>query len=604
MYILGISAFYHDSAAALIKDGRIVAAAQEERFTRVKNDASLPIRAIEYCLAEAGITIKDINHISFYENTHLKFDRIVRTYIAYMPKSFVAFQRAMTHWLSGKIDLEEKMHRFLAYEGMTSSVEHHFSHAASAFYPCPFESAACLVIDGVGEWASTSIGKGTSNHIELIKEICYPHSLGMLYSACTQYAGFRVNSGEYKLMGLAPYGEAIYQQKILDNLIEVKEDGSYQLNLDHFDFHHGESTINCKFEELFGAPARSLESEIRKLDQDLAASIQAVFNEIIFRLSKTAQSLTGEKNLVIAGGVGLNCVANGHVASKKIFENIWVQPAAGDAGGALGAALYTYYHECNQPRKIRQTDQGASLLGPSYSDRQIRHDLDMFDIAYQEINDPDKYYDEIAKLLVNEKVVGYFQGRMEFGPRSLGARSILGDPRSEKMQRTMNLLIKYRESFRPFAPAVLKEFASKYFEIDYHSPYMQFVVPLCTDQRLEIYDLRLDGLAKLYQKRSLLPAITHVDYSARVQVVDKDENPQFYALLKRFHEKTGCPILINTSFNIRGEPICCSPEDALRCFFSSEMDVLVLNKFLVYKDNQNYEKIGHMLRLPEFVKVY
>jgi carbamoyltransferase len=603
MYILGISAFYHDSAAALIKNGQIIAAAQEERFTRIKNDESFPINSIKYCLKEADIQINDLEYIAFYEDTHLKFNRIINSYIRYIPKSIWSLKKALSLWLGEKIYAENKIYEFLEYKGKTSYVLHHVSHAASAFYPSNFEKAAILVIDGVGEWASTSIGIGDGNQVKLIQEIKYPHSLGMLYSAFTQYAGFRVNSGEYKLMGLAPYGEAIYCQKILDHLIDLKDDGSYHLNLKYFDFHHGKSTINSQFEKLFDAPARVPESEIRKIDQDMAASIQVVFNEIILRLAKTAKKISNATNLVIAGGVGLNCVANGFIASKRIFENIWVQPAANDSGGALGCALYVYYNKMASKRELGITDQGASLFGPSFDDNESRHYLEMFGIKYQEFENKKELDDNIIKYLMEEKVVGLFQGRMEFGPRSLGSRSIIGDPRSEKMQRTMNLRVKYRESFRPFAPAVMKEHASEYFDIDYHSPYMQFVVPVKKDKRLSVDDTHIEGIDKLYQKRSTLPAITHVDYSARVQIVDKKENPRFYEILECFYENTGCPVLINTSFNVRGEPIICTPEDALECFFSNEIDVLILNNFLIFKDGQNYEKIGLMYRKPDHVKM-
>lgn len=601
MYILGISAFYHDSAAALIKNGEIIAAVQEERFTRIKNDESFPINSINYCLKEAGIKVSDLEYIAFYEDTHLKFNRILNSYIKYLPKSIRSLKKALSHWLGEKIHVENKIPEILEFKGKTSNVLHHVSHAASAFYPSKFEKAAILVIDGVGEWASTSIGVGEGNQVKLIQEIKYPHSLGMLYSAFTQYAGFRVNSGEYKLMGLAPYGEASYYHKILDHLIDLKEDGSYHLNLRYFDFHHGKSTINSHFEELFGEPARIPEADLRKIDQDMAASIQAVFNEIIFRLAKTAKKITDAKHLVITGGVGLNCVANGFIASKKIFEEIWVQPAAGDAGGALGCALYVFYNELASKRLLGVTDQGASHLGPSFGDDECMHSLEMFGIKHKEFENNKELDENITKYLLEEKVVGLFQGRMEFGPRSLGSRSIIGDPRSEKMQRTMNLRIKYRESFRPFAPAVLKEHASEYFDIDYHSPYMQFVVPVNKDKRLSVGGTRQEVIDKLYQKRSTIPAITHVDFSARVQIVDKKENPRFYEIIKCFYERTGCPVLINTSFNVRGEPIICSPDDALECFFSNEIDVLILNKFLILKEEQNFEKIGHMYRKPNHV---
>ncbi len=604
MFVLGISAFYHDSAAALIQDGKIIAAASEERFTRIKNDNSFPAQSIAYCLSEASITIDQLDHIVFFEDTHLKFDRISRTYIAYLPKSLLAFLRAMGSWLTAKLSLEEAIRKHLKFNGELLFTPHHISHAASAFYPSPLEEAAILCIDGVGEWTTTSIGKGEGSQIQMLKEITYPHSLGMLYSAFTQFAGFKVNADEYKLMGLAPYGRPIYKQKILDHLIDIKEDGSYKLNLKYFDYHHGLSTINKNFEKLFGFSRRVPETEIRAIDQDLAASIQSVFNDIIVKLATSAKQMTNSDNLVLAGGVALNCVANGFLASKKIFKKIWVQPAAGDAGGALGAALYAYFQILGNKRVTGVPDQGASHLGPEFSDKEIEHNLKLYGIQYSEFTDRKVLNEKIAEYLVDEKVIGLFQGRMEFGPRALGARSIIGDPRSEKMQRTMNLMIKYRENFRPFAPAVLKEHAHELFEMDYHSPYMQFVVPIRKDKQAKFKEAQSDGLQeRLYQRRSDWPAITHVDYSARVQTVDPNENPLFYDVIDAFYQKTGCPSVINTSFNIRGEPIVCTPLDALRCFFSNEMDVLVLDQFIITKDKQNWGTIGKMYYEPEFFKV-
>jgi carbamoyltransferase len=603
MYLLGISAFYHDSAAALIKDGLIVAAAQEERFTRIKNDASFPLQTINFCLSEANISIHDVDQIIFYEDTHLKFDRITRSYIHYLPRSFRAFHSAMTRWLTQKIHIESSIKDFLGVKNNLSFVPHHISHAASAFYPSKFNNAAILIIDGVGEWATTSIGIGENNKVRLLKEITYPHSLGMLYSAFTQFAGFLVNSGEYKLMGLAPYGKPIYREKIFDNLIDVKSDGSFRLNLKYFDFHHGRSTINSKFEKLFETSRRTPESDIREIDQDMAASIQSVFNDIILKLATTAKQLTKSSNLVIAGGVGLNCVSNGHVAAKKIFDHVWAQPAAGDAGGALGAALYVYYNQYGSPRKIETTDQGASHLGPSFKRDDITHVLELFNLKYEAFDSTDDLNKQIVGYLLEENVIGFFQGKMEFGPRALGARSILGDPRSEKMQKTMNLQIKYRESFRPFAPAILKEHAQEIFEIDYHSPHMQFVVPLRKDKQILMKDTNSDCLSMLYQKRSDWPAITHVDYSARPQLVDRQENPILYDLIKEFHNQTGCPMLINTSFNIRGEPIVCTPLDALKCFFSNEIDILVLDQFIIRKPDQNWDQIGRLYYESDFFNV-
>ena len=572
-YILGISAFYHDSSAALIKDGEIIAAAQEERFSRIKFDPGYPKESINFCLNSAGIKVQDLSDIVFFEDTHLKFDRILKTYFIYLPKSFTQLKNSIKLWFSEKLYLESHIAKHLGWNKKIIRFKHHESHAASAFFPSQFEEAAILTLDGVGEWTCTSIGYGNNNKITLLKEIHYPQSLGMLYSAFTQFSGFKVNEDEYKLMGLAPYGNPKYTNKIKDNLIKIFDDGSYKLNLKYFSFHYGHSTISKKFEKLFGKK-RNENEDLRELDQDLAASIQEIFNEIFVKLAKEAKKITGSKNLVIAGGVGLNCVANGKIAEKNIFNKIWVQAASGDAGASIGCALLSYYSK--NTRKVGQTTQTNSLLGPAFSDREIENYLQSFDIHFIKINDEKLLLNKISSYLINEKIIGLFQGRMEFGPRALGARSIIGDPRSKKMQKTMNLKIKYRESFRPFAPAVLSEYVKEYFDFEIDSPFMSFIHKLKTSKRIYIKNTILNEISlmqRLHQSRSNVPAITHVDYSARLQTVSENQNPFFYKVIKNFYNKTGCPMVINTSFNVRGEPIVCTPIDALKCFFSNEMDI-------------------------------
>jgi|TARA_Y100000294_G_scaffold59293_1_gene56073 carbamoyltransferase len=599
MYILGISAFYHDSAATLIDSGKIIAAAQEERFSRIKFDDSFPFKAIEYCLQEANIALEDLDCIAFYENTHLKFDRIIRSYIKYLPKSFSIFRQAMKLWIKEKLFCEKLAYEQLGWEGKEMNVLHHISHSASAFFPSPFEEAAILVMDGVGEWACTSIGVGKGNKIKLIKEISYPNSLGILYSGFTQYVGFKVNSGEYKMMGLAPYGTPRYKNLILDKIINVREDGSYKLNLHYFDFHHGYSTINEEFEILFGARARKPDEEIREIDIDIAASIQTVLEEVILKLAWTAKGLTGMEYLVIAGGVGLNCTANGRLLEQRYFKDIWVQPAAGDAGGSLGAALYTYFQLSKGKREKGMFEQAGSLFGPCFSDEEIEHALRLYGVRYKTIASDEAFFEKVSDYIAEDKIVGWFQGKMEFGPRALGNRSILGNPKSPTMQSEMNLKIKYRESFRPFAPVVLEESVKEYFDVDRPMPYMLFIVKVKKDQRIDVGDERIKGLESLHVIRSTIPAVTHVDYSARIQTVSEHHNPKFYRLLKTYNRKTGCPVLINTSFNVRSEPIVCTPEDAIRCFLASEIDVLAIGHYLVTREDQNWSITGRAFLEPE-----
>ena len=591
--ILGISAFYHDSAAALIVDGRIVAAAQEERFTRNKHDAAFPLAAIDYCLQEAGLEPEDLDYVGFYDKPLTKFERLLETYLAYVPRGYRSFRRALPLWLKQKLHLPHEMRRGLRdrYRGRFVFTGHHESHAASAFFPSPFDQAAILTIDGVGEWSTTCIGVGRGNRIELNRELRFPHSLGLLYSAFTYYAGYRVNSGEYKLMGLAPYGEPVYRDTILDRVMDLKPDGSFRLDMSYFNYCQGLTMTNDKLHRLLGGPPRQPESEISQRDMDLAASIQAVTEEVVLRSARTAHRLTGMKNLVLAGGVALNCVANGRLLREGPFEKLWIQPAAGDAGGALGVALFTWYQLLGQSREAQSPDsQQGSLLGPSYSDAQIAATLDSHRATYHTCASEQELCEIVADLIADEHVVGWFQGRMEFGPRALGSRSILGDARSEKMQATMNLKIKFRESFRPFAPLVLREHADQIFDLrpDQESPYMLLVAGLRPELR---YALGEDyqhafGIDKLNFSRSALPAITHVDYSARVQTVDRARSPLLHALLTQFHQQTGCPAMINTSFNVRSEPIVCTPQDAYRCFMMTEMDALVLGRHIMLKSEQ------------------
>jgi len=597
MNILGISAFYHDSAAALVRDGEIIAAAQEERFTRKKHDNQFPTNAVEYCLEAGRLSTEQLDYVVFYEKPLLKFERLLETYLAYAPRGFRQFLMGMPLWLRHKLHLPHEIDRGLPnkYPSRYVFTEHHESHAASAFFPSPFDEAAILTMDGVGEWATASLGAGRGNKIELTQVMHFPHSLGLLYTAFTYFTGFRVNSGEYKMMGLAPYGEPKYYELILDKLIDLKEDGSFRLNMSYLPYCHKTVMTDSKFEKLFGGPPRKRESPLTQREMDLAASIQAVTEEIILRAARHVHVQTGLKNLVLAGGVALNCVANGRILREGPFNNIWIQPAAGDAGGALGAALFVWYQLLENERKVDGRDkQRASLLGPAYSDGQILQFLDSVKAKYHRFEDEQRLLDKMAELISQEKVVGWFQGRMEFGPRALGNRSIIGDARSEKMQSTMNRKIKFRESFRPFAPCVLREDLNDYFEMDsqHDSPYMLLVASITEDKRLPL-DVGLDslkGLDKLKVKRSVVPAITHVDYSARVQTVDPERHPRLHRLMSRFKAKTGCSVIINTSFNIRGEPIVCSPEHAYRCFMATNMDALVMENQLLFKEEQPQAK--------------
>jgi carbamoyltransferase len=592
--ILGISAFYHDSAAALVIDGKIVAAAQEERFSRKKHDYRFPQRAIDYCLAEAGITPGELDYVGFYDKPLTKFERLIETYIAYAPAGFRSFMKAMPLWLQQKLHLPREIDRGLRHEyrGRYVFTDHHESHAASAFFPSPFKEAAILTLDGVGEWSTASLGYGRGNKITLTHELRFPHSLGLLYSAFTYYTGFRVNSGEYKVMGLAPYGEPRFKDLILERLMELKEDGSFWMDMSYFNYCQGLTMTSEKFHRLFGGPPRQPETPLTQREMDLAASVQAVCEEVMLRCTRHLYKLTGLKNLVMAGGVALNCVGNARILREGPFDHIWIQPAAGDAGGALGAALLIWHHLLGRSRVCNGMDaQRGSLLGPSYSDVQIRAFLESAGATYHTFDCEEALLERVVKLLAAEKVVGWFHGRMEFGPRALGCRSIIGDARSEKMQQVMNLKIKFRESFRPFAPSVLREHAHEYFQTAQNgdSPYMMLVAPVLPEKRergSEVEMKRLRGLERLGVKRSLIPAVTHVDFSARIQTVDEHRHGRFYRLLKKFYERTGCPVIINTSFNIRGEPIVCTPADAYRCFMGTHMDALVLENTLLLKDEQ------------------
>ena len=589
--ILGISAFYHDSAAVLVVDGEIVAAAQEERFTRKKHDQDFPQNAIEYCLREGGLSPSDLDFVGFYDKPFLKFERLLETYLGFAPAGFSSFLKAMPVWLKQKLHLPREIKRGLdhAYRKRIVFIEHHESHAASAFFPSPFEEAAVLTVDGVGEWATASFGVGTGNRIELTHELFFPHSLGMLYSAFTYYCGFKVNSGEYKLMGLAPYGEPKYVDLILQHLIDLKQDGSFRMEMSYFNYCQGLTMTAQKFHRLFGGPPRKPESPLTQREMDIAASIQSVTEEIMLRMALHVHEQTGMRNLCLAGGVALNCVANGRVLREGPFENIWIQPAAGDAGGALGVALFIWHQLLGKPRQVGAIDsQRASYLGPQFADEEIKRFLDSIGAKYRRYDDENLLCHDIAQLIAEEKVVGWMQGRMEFGPRALGGRSILGDARSESMQSVMNLKIKFRESFRPFAPTILRERVDEYFEMgpEEDSPYMLLVAPVQPGQRLPAEDTNAEGLQKLKQKRSIVPAITHVDYSARVQTVDAERHGRYYKLLKAFEQQTGSPVIINTSFNVRGEPIVCSHEHAYRCFMATNMDVLVLEDFVLFKEDQ------------------
>ena len=591
--ILGISAFYHDSAAALVVDGKIVAAAQEERFTRKKHDPDFPVHAIDYCLDEGGLTPEGIDYVGFYDKPLLKFERLLETYLSFAPAGFRSFTLAMPLWLRQKLRLPREMNRGLkgGYRKRYVFCEHHESHAASAFFPSPFEEAAILTMDGVGEWATTTLGSGRGNRIELSHELRFPHSLGLLYSAFTYFTGFRVNSGEYKLMGLAPYGEPRYTDLILEKLIDLKEDGSFRMDLSYFNYCQGLTMTSNKFDRLFGKLPRKPGTPLTESDMDLAASIQKVTEEIMLRSASHLHQLTGSKNLCLAGGVALNCVGNGRIQREGTFDNIWIQPAAGDAGGALGVALLIWHQLLDQPRDTDRLDsQMGSLLGPHFGEEQIRQTLAQAGAVYRHIPNEDELCREVANLLDSQKVVGWMQGRMEFGPRALGSRSIIGDPRDREMQTVMNVKIKFRESFRPFAPSVLEERSSEHFQMkpEKPSPYMLLVAPVEASQRLqsELESTHLSGLQKLKAQRSRLPAVTHIDYSARVQTVDQARNPRYHKLLRAFEERTGCPVIINTSFNVRGEPIVCTPEEAYHCFMGTHMDALVIGDFLLLKTAQ------------------
>jgi carbamoyltransferase len=594
--ILGISAFYHDSAAALVVDGDIVAAAQEERFSRKKHDAGFPQNAMAYCLQEAGLKPADLDYVAFYDKPMTKFERLLETYLAFAPRGIRSFSMAMPIWLKDKLFMRRSIRKGLAEEIRAPIVfmDHHESHAASAFFASPYESAAILTLDGVGEWTTTAAGVGNGNQIALSRHIKFPHSLGLLYSAFTYYCGFKVNSGEYKLMGLAPYGKPIYADAIKKYLIDVKPDGTFWLNMKYFNYCHGLTMTGRRFHDLFGGPPRKPESRLEQRHMDLAASIQAVTEEVVLRLGRDLHHQTGMMNLVLAGGVALNCVANGRLLREGPFHDIWIQPAAGDAGGALGAALFVWHQLLRKPRTAAGRDmQKGSFLGPRFRSNEIRQWLDRSGIAYDDFVDEADLLDNVARLVADEKVIGWFHGRMEFGPRALGARSILGDPRSSGMQATMNLKIKFRESFRPFAPSVLHEHVHEWFEMKpgHESPYMLLVAPVLDEHRVPIASEKLELMNNhpdLRQRvniaRSTVPAVTHVDYSARVQTVDEQRNPRFHRLLKRFYELTGCPMIVNTSFNVRGEPIVCTPQDAYRCFLATDMDALVLEDLVLHKN--------------------
>ena len=595
MRILGISAFYHDSAAALIDDGRIVAAAQEERFTRRKHDPAFPHNAIAYCLAEAGVTADGLDHVVFYDKPFLKFERLLETYIALAPHGFRSFKMSIPLWLREKLFQKSLLHDELRkFSGSFDKsrllfCEHHLSHAASAFYPSPYDDAAVLTMDGVGEWATTSAAMGSGNSLEIFQEIHFPHSLGLLYSALTYYTGFKVNSGEYKVMGLAPYGEPKYAKLILDNLIDLKPDGSFRLDMSFFDYCTGFTMTNDRFAKLFGQPVRTPDQLLTSFHMDMAASIQSVLDEAVLRLARSLAKQTGSRNLCLAGGVALNCVANGKVLRDGCFDNIWIQPAAGDAGGAVGAALAAYHIFKGAPRQTNGADgMSGSFLGPSFDQAEIERSLTAAGARFT-VQSEAEMIEATAQALAGQKAVGWFQGRMEFGPRSLGARSILGDPRSPEMQKNLNLKVKYRESFRPFAPAVLREDVSEWFELGSDSPYMLIVADVKQDKRRRMShgEEALFGIDKLNVARSEIPAVTHVDYSARIQTVHNDTNPLFHALLGRFKALTGCPILVNTSFNVRGEPIVCTPEDAFRCFMGNELDLLVVGNCVLQKAEQD-----------------
>lgn len=587
-YILGISAYYHDSAAALLRDGEIVAAAQEERFSRLKHDSRFPKNAVEYCLREAGISINDVDHVAFYDKPFLKFERLLMTYLSVAPRGLMSFYEYMPPWLKEKLFMRTTLRKELDYAGDVVFSTHHLSHAASAFFPSPFEEAAVITVDGVGEWATTTYGVGKGNKLDILKEINFPHSIGLLYSAFTYFTGFKVNSGEYKLMGLAPYGEPRYVDVILKELIDLRDDGSFRMNMKYFDYCGGLRMTNPEFAKLFGGPPRKPESKITQREMDLARSVQEVTEEALLRIGRHVHAVTGQSKLVMAGGVALNCVANGRLLREGPFEDIWIQPCAGDGGNALGCALSTWHQLLDQPRVADPLRQKGTYLGPAFSNQQVKDYLDLNKIPYTEVSDEERAK-HVAQLLASEHVVGWFQGRMEFGPRALGGRSILGDPRSREMQSVLNLKIKFRESFRPFAPSVLRERADECFDLrGKDSPYMLMVADVLPQRLTELSpeDASKEGFEKLKVVRSDLPAITHVDNSARIQTVSRDMNAPYHDLLTAFAELTGCPVLINTSFNVRGEPIVCTPEEAFTCFMRTNMDYLCIGNFLLDKREQ------------------
>ncbi|MCC6930206.1 MAG: carbamoyltransferase [Gemmatimonadaceae bacterium] len=588
-HILGISAFYHDSAACLVRDGEIIAAGSEERFTRIKGDSNFPAKAVEFCLREAGIETSALDAVAFYDKPLLKFERILETYLGVAPRGFKSFLMAGPLWIKDKLYMDRQIREALDFHGTMLYAEHHESHAASAFFPSPFEEAAILTMDGVGEWATASIGRGEGNDLSILQELHWPDSLGLLYSAFTYYTGFKVNSGEYKVMGLAPYGEPKYVDLIYKELLDLRDDGSFRLNQRYFNYLAGLTMTSPAFDALFGGPPRQPESRLTQKEMDLARSVQVVCEEVMLRMARTAHTITGSRNLCLAGGVALNCVGNGRLLREGPFENIWIQPAAGDAGGALGVAQLAWHRHFDKPRSVVPgTDaMKGAYLGPAFSPAEIEQYLQNIGAPYLRLDRPD-LLEQVASLLANEKVVGWFDGRMEFGPRALGARSILGDARSPRIQAQMNLKIKFRESFRPFAPSVLREHVSEYFELDRESPYMLLVAPVKEERQVPMTDAeqRLWGIEQLNVVRSDIPAVTHIDYSARVQTVTHETSPNYYDLISAFKRQTGCPVVVNTSFNVRGEPIVCTPADAYRCFMRTHIDALVLYPFLLVKEGQ------------------
>ncbi len=603
-YVLGISAFYHDSAACLIKDGEIIAAAQEERFSRKKHDSSFPYNAIQFCIKDSRIKVNEIDYVAFYDKPFLKFERLLETYLAFAPKGFKSFSNSMPLWIKDKLfqktnitkELNEILGNSINWDERLLFSEHHLSHAASAFFPSPFTDSAVLTMDGVGEWTTTSLAIGNKNNLSVHKEIFFPHSIGLLYSAFTYYTGFKVNSGEYKVMGLAPYGQPKYAKLIKDNLIDIKDDGSFHLNMSYFDYCTDLKMTNDKFNQLFGGKPRISETDITQKEMDIAASIQKITEEIVVKLSKDIHKVSGQRNLCLAGGVALNCVANGILLKENIFDNIWIQPAAGDAGGALGAALGAYYIMLNKERRVQSSkdEMKGGYLGPNYLNTEIIEQLEKHGAKFRELDDL-QTIEETAKALSKGMAVGLMNGKMEFGPRALGARSIIADPRSPKMQKQLNLKVKYRESFRPFAPSILFEDLNDWFDLDTESPYMLLVSNIREEKKIKMNSeqANLFGIDKLNIPRSEIPAVTHVDYTARIQTVHKDTNKRFHQILSKFKEITGCPVLVNTSFNVRGEPIVCSPSDAFRCFMGTELDMLVIENFILFKDEQDIELLDN-----------